>query len=583
MRNSGSLDRRRGILGTAVVVFALLATTLAAAPAPAASSCSSQPAVFPEAQIRAGMTGTGLTTIEGTTPTRFDVEILGVMPDYIWLGIDVVVARMTGPQSFLDEVGGAFYGMSGSPVYIDGKLVGAVSYAVSGDPTIFGLTPAQAMVDMFNLSKAGAVRLPERIAFDPATRRTVARALGVPASQAPSGLQRIPTYLGVSGLSTGQLRRFQDVLDRNHAGMHVAPAAGMSAGLPVSSVPFAPGQPIGSVLSWGDATIWTAGTVTLTCGSKLIAYGHTLFGSPPGDVTIGMTGAEVLAVGSGGGIWPGDMVPVLTEPRGTFTQDRFAGSVGTVGTSPEVTPITSSFSSPDTGLSRDGKTEAIYQAGFWFPEIVWSHMIGNLGAVAQRIGDGTLSIAYTIEGLTAEGMPFTIENRTMVYSDYDAMYAAYKLVDAVYQLAYNKFEKVTFTGIHAAGEITQQQLRGTITRVRTASSLQPKLAQRSLLKVRPGDKITIETTLTPLDGGPNVITKMQMKVPSWAGGFETIMLRGGKERFVSPPRSFDELLAHLSGGEHPNDLIATGFGTQTSRAQDLVVKGKAFLTVQVVR
>ena len=91
-----------------------------ATPAPAATACSTPPQTYPVAQMHPGMTAVGYTVIEGTTVEPFDVEILGVLPNGAYLGVDIIVAEMTGPSSMLATTGGALAGMSGSPVYIDG-------------------------------------------------------------------------------------------------------------------------------------------------------------------------------------------------------------------------------------------------------------------------------------------------------------------------------------------------------------------------------------------------------------------------------------------------------------------------------
>ncbi|HZD79793.1 MAG TPA: SpoIVB peptidase S55 domain-containing protein, partial [Actinomycetota bacterium] len=418
MRNPRCRDGHvRWLLTMGSVALSLLLPFIVAPPASAEAHCSSPPEVFPIDDLVPGMTATGLTTISGSTPTSFQVEILGVLPDYIWLDVDTIVVHLTGPDSFLDQVGGVFYGMSGSPVSKDGKLIGAVSYAVSEDPTIFGLTPAQAMVDVLTRAPDAAEALPSKIPFDAATRRAVASAIATPVTEAPSGLQRLPTYLGVSGLSGTMLTRLQRSLDRHGSGMTATSAGGMRSGLPVRDTPFAPGEPVGSVLSWGDMTIWAAGTVTLTCDEGLMAYGHSLFYDPPGELRIGMTGVDVVAVGNGQGLWADSMIPVLTEPRGTFEQDRFTGQLGVVGEQSPSMPITSEFSSLDTGRSRSGETDAIFQ-DLWYGDYeVWGHMVLNLGAVQQEVGPGTVRYGYTIDGTRADGSAFTVENRTMAYSD----------------------------------------------------------------------------------------------------------------------------------------------------------------------
>ena len=577
-----SISRARRGVFAAACALGLTWSAVIATPAPAVTDCASPPQVMPTSQLSPGMTGSGVTTLQGTTPTSFDVEVLGVMKDYIWLGVDAIVVRITGPQSFLDQTGGVFYGMSGSPVSVNGQLIGSVSYGVSYDPTIIGLTPAQAMVDLFGLQgPAAAPQMPQHIPFDRATRSNIAEATGDEPSAVTGGLQLLPTYVSASGLSASRLAQLQGMLDEHNAGMQVVAGSSMPANLPVNPQPFTAGQPISSVLSWGDFTVWAAGTVAVACGDELVAYGHSLFYYPPGALKIGLTGATVLAVGNGHGLWPGDMVPVLTEPRGTFRRDAFAGEVGFVGEAPPSMPITSSITSLDTGRSRDGETDSIFGEDYWLDYQVWGHHVLNFGAVQQSLGPGTSRLSYTIEG-THNGTPFTISNRTMVTSTFDATYSVYKLTSAVDQLLFGGFGGVEITSIHSDGQITADQLLGTISDVKTSSSLDRALRSRYVVDARPGSKITVEVTLEMPDGG-STVANLTVKAPRFGRG-GIVKIRGGREDwYVRNAGSFEQLLMALSGGEHYDDLVVSGSGRKQIQQQPVVVDGRASFRIRIVR
>ncbi len=574
---------RRGAVASAIVAAAVLFTTLAAAPAPASTPCTSPPEVYPEDQLAVGMMATGQTTIEGTTPTSFDVEILGVIPDGIMLGIDLIVGKITGPQSFLDKTGGAFYGISGSPLSLDGKFVGTDSYGFWADPTVIGITPGQAVVDVLSYGTT-PVKPAQRVPLTSEVARAIATASGQPVSEVTGSFEQMPSPLGVSGLTGKRLADFQAMLDEQNANVKVFAAGSAAAPTATSPTPFVPGAPIGSVLSYGDATIWAMGTTSVVCGDEVVAYGHTLFWDPPGPVTIGMTGANVITILHSTG-WTGEMLGNVTDTRGTITQDRFAGEAGIFGVLPPTVPITTTFSSPDTAITRTGSSYSVFQSDWWFIDTVWSHLFMNLAAVFQRVGNGTANIHYAVEGTRADGTPFSVTNRNMDYSGYDAAYPVYKLLNTLYSLKFNRFEDVTFTGVSATGSITQQQLEGQIVKVRTSSSLQPTLRVRGVVKAKPGSAVTVAVTLKPVEG-PNQIATLEVHVPSGSRGSEDVTLRGGSHRTYFSSRgvdSFDELLALLSGGEHPNDLVAGAFGTTVKKKQSIVVTGKASFTIQVVR
>src|SRR6476660_5029855 len=106
------------------------------------------PALFPLEDIRPGMKGTAKTVFSGTQPEEFGVEILGVLPGFPGPRQSAIIARLTGANA---ERTGVFGGMSGSPVFIDGKIVGAIafSFPFSKEP-IAGITPIKQMIDLFN-------------------------------------------------------------------------------------------------------------------------------------------------------------------------------------------------------------------------------------------------------------------------------------------------------------------------------------------------------------------------------------------------------------------------------------------------
>ena len=123
---------RRPIVVAVVVVLAALTGAVFVAPATAQGTCStgSAPAVYPENQLQPGTMATGLTTIQGRTPQSFDAEVLGILSDAIVPGHDIILVKISGPV--VDQTGGGFFGMSGSPVSINGQLVGAVAYGPPG-------------------------------------------------------------------------------------------------------------------------------------------------------------------------------------------------------------------------------------------------------------------------------------------------------------------------------------------------------------------------------------------------------------------------------------------------------------------
>ncbi|HWS95289.1 MAG TPA: SpoIVB peptidase S55 domain-containing protein, partial [Candidatus Methylomirabilis sp.] len=114
--------------------------------------------ILPESELRAGMHGVAYTVFEGVKPEAVDVEILGILKDMAGPKSDVILARLRGKKV---EYTGVVAGMSGSPVYIDGKLVGAIAYRIgefSKEP-IAGITPAAAMLEINEIDQSAAAKL----------------------------------------------------------------------------------------------------------------------------------------------------------------------------------------------------------------------------------------------------------------------------------------------------------------------------------------------------------------------------------------------------------------------------------------
>ncbi len=569
--------RRLGLLAGATSVL-LLITSIAASPAPALTPCSSPPAVVPEAQLLPGTSGTGLTTLAGTTPMQFTYTVVGTIPDGFMIGLDAIVIHITGPASFLSQTGGVFFGMSGSPAYVNGKLAGAVS-AVFDDPTFGVLTPAQAMLDVLGAAQGPSAAPARTIVPTEQVRRAIARIQGTSAERVTGTFTQLPVPLAVSGLGDDQIAQLQDRLDQRGENFVVYPAGSAPATTgTVTPTRFAPGEPLGVAIAYGDASYYATGTATFMCGDSVAAFGHPFFYDAPGTVSLGLSGAEGLMIVKGTG-WPGYRFALLTEPRGTIVQDRFAGIAGVVGQVPASIPIESDLTNLDDGSSRIGATEVIHSWGWWLEEIVWSHLWANFAAVFGHFGGGSSSLDWTIDGSTADG-PFRVSNHWLASDEWDATGSMWRLINAIDMLQFARDADVTFTGISTSGWITQDRLDGTIGIVRVASTTQPKLRVRDVLKAHPGDAVTVEVSFDMIDG-TTVVKTVGFKVPKSARGFQSIDLRGGRDRSRWAD-TFQEALDVLNGGEHPDDLILTGLGRHRW-PQGLIVSGNGHFTMQVVR
>jgi hypothetical protein len=316
---------------------------VAAAPAAVlalAVSLSSQTPIMSLGEVKPGLLGKGRSVFRGTSVEEFDAEILGVLPNVLPKR-NIILARLKGRGL---EESGIIQGMSGSPVYVDGRLIGAVAYGFSySKEPIAGLTPIEEMLGLSAPSEAAPVSF--------ASRRLPVGKIGLeeygslfadvfgprPPLQADGRLLRpigIPVLF--RGLNPGGAERFRSVL----AGMGFSPVASAQSVLPgqepaSAAASLRGGDPVAIQLVGGDVDVSALGTVTHVDGRRVFAFGHPLYNLGP--VEYPMAKAEVLTV-----------IPSLEAsfklgvPRGlvgTFIQDRSSGAYGELGRKPSSIPV----------------------------------------------------------------------------------------------------------------------------------------------------------------------------------------------------------------------------------------------------
>lgn len=593
----------RGALRALAAILTLLVFAVAA-PVAAAEVCE-QPAVLQAADLQAGMKGTGSTVVQGYAPSNFQVEILGVLPDGIAPGIDFVLVQTSG--HVIEDTGGIAAGMSGSPVYINGKLAGAISYGFSAaDQTIGGMTPIQPMLDVINYpsllaSSAASLRRASSVRLTGRLERTAARAAGVTAAEFPSTARQLAVPVGVSGLNGRALDRLYERISRN--GFRFAPyrAASTQAVTGPAFGPLAPGSAIGAAASYGDLTFAGVGTLTATleCGSerRSIAFGHPFFFD--GESNLGWNRAQVVSVvrDPSSTFGPFKIATLDPELRGTVDQDRFAAIRATEGVAPQLAPVTSRVVNPDLGTSREGRTDIARQDFVSF--LAPFHLLLNYDRVFDRIGNGSVDLAWTIRGTREAGAPFELSRRNMYYSPFDISFESiFEFESHLFALQENPFETVHIDEISLDSTITQRNESATITRVLTSSSVQPTLKSRRVLLVRRGSLVNVRVSLLPAGSSVATVVNLTVRVPRRFG--EGILeVRGGEpldECFDceeedgeegNGPASFDDLLEALAGGDRTFDLVANlelnGAKRKALSVQPQIVLGGKSILVVVVR
>jgi hypothetical protein len=575
-RVPAALGAALAVLGCIVAGVALAGSHASSASA-SGSTCVNPPAVYPEEQVHAGLLATGKTVVSGTAPSSFNVKVLGVLNDGVAPGIDMIVVKLSG--TVMDQTGGAFEGISGSPVYVNGKLLGAVSYALSGDFTIAGLTPAGPMMKLFAYPSGGqgglsaAPTMARKVALPRSLQKTVDNAAGTATTSDTMHVLRLP--IGVSGLSDTGMARLQRVFDRH--GLDYTACRGGSAAVPngVTGPQIQAGSNFAATLSFGDLTFYGLGTATAVCGNEIVAFGHPFFFTGP--TSFGMNNASTITVLKDQ-FFPYKLANI-TGFQGLVDQDRLAGIRGTTGEVPSLTALTSTISNADLGSSRSGETDVADQTDMALIAQFALYVENAVGF--DREGSGSETMNWTITG-TYQGDPFTLTRDDIATDQYDINYmAGWELTGELGAITSGLYGPVQVTGVQFNGTVTQADLTGTITKVESKTRVQRSWGVRRVVAVQPGRLVHLRVTLRRTDGTTTQIL-LEVRAPRHFRAIP-LVVRGGQpprgcpycsfgEPFRGAPATFGELIAMFQNGERSSDLIAA-FGrskVSVTPTEDLV-------------
>jgi hypothetical protein len=577
----GMILQRRSLLLVFVVLLAGVALLGAGMPLlPAGAQTNGPidcPTVMPVAALQKGMRGTGWSVVEGDTPQSFDVLVKGVLPDGMGPGRDLIVVELSG--SVIDEYGGAWFGMSGSPVYVNGQLIGAVSAALSwGASDVVGLTPAEDMARLFDYpigddpSGARAWSAPTAPDEVPAglrmTEADVARMAGKGRGAGESGTSftEMKLPLSVSGATPSALDKLSRTIVREDAPFVPYAAGSASQEQSQTGGTLRAGGNFAAAMSYGDLTLAAVATTTMVCDGKAVAFGHPFFWT--GATTLGANDATSLTIVKDP-TFGSYKLAVIEENVGTVDQDRLAGVRATLGQGPERIPITSTVTAPDSGNTRQGRTDALLTENV--PFLAPYHLFSNIMVTLDRFGEGSSEVAWTVTGTTESGQPFELTRSNMFASEYGIEWESVSELESfLYQISSNDFEEVTFGSVDMSATVEDDIKRLTITDV-ALSVNDEEFASKRRVKARPGDVLDIRVTLTPYDGTADRVVEMTVTVPRDARTDGLLEISGGSGRrarmcFYEPQAcargtggtidSFQELIDHLESLPRSNELRA---------------------------
>jgi hypothetical protein len=458
------------------------------------------PQIITVDQIHTGMRGVAYTVFEGIKPEPMEVEVLGVLRNVNGPKGDIILVRLHGAKV---EYTGVVAGMSGSPVYFDGKLAGALAFRIgefSKEP-IAGVTPIASMLEINALDRAPM----EEAA---ATKPAINNAAGKTASPGDGSnslsaahdfanyLQPIETPLVFNGFSEDTMRRFAP----QFASAGIVPVMGAGS---VSDTkqpePLEPGSAVSAVLVRGDMSIEATCTVTYIDPQRLLACGHPLLQF--GSVDLPMNKAQVLAT------LPSPLnafkIVNTTEPAGTFVQDRHTGIMGVFNKQPEMIPVTLTINGGAGSKAKDFHYEVLNNARL-SPVAIMATVFNALHGV-NEYGE---EITYRLNGsIDVKGFPeVALKN---MFSPADggqpaAMQAALSLGDRFGRIYDNPYNAPAVQGVNLEFDLVRERRWARLESART-----------DVTEARPGDEITVETVLAPYRGERSV-RRIAVKIPTSA-------------------------------------------------------------------
>jgi hypothetical protein len=401
------LYKRRGIS----VCLALVAVVVGAgfARAQSAPPKAGPVEILPLDEVKPGMQAVAWTAFRGTAPEPVPVEILGRMRNSWGPGQDIILAKLGGPAQRTNVAGG----MSGSPVYFDGKLLGAISlrFSAFSPDAIAGITPIELMLEIDEMDRARPI---EAARFEPNDLGGPDLASAVWASRgatkaAAEGPAPIETPVMISGLHDGVLDVFGGYFLKQ--GFRVMQAGASASGRLTQGDPtgaLQPGEPIAAVLLAGDMSANAVGTVSYNDGRRVLGFGHAMFNSGP--ITAPIATGDVLHV------LASQLAPVKIANAvsivGALRQDRHSGILGVLGETAPLTPVdvtVRQFGDNDQVLSSKKLHYEVFQNEKWTPQLLMLALYNSMFGMNEFAEEAT----FRLDAKMAFAGDHEVEFRTM--------------------------------------------------------------------------------------------------------------------------------------------------------------------------
>ncbi|MBI3050359.1 MAG: hypothetical protein HYY76_18845 [Acidobacteria bacterium] len=548
----------------------------------AAAGLPAQSRTFPVDELKAGMVGVGTTVFEGDRLDEFTVHILGVLRNVIGPRRNLILARLEGGP--LAETG-VIAGMSGSPVYIDGRLVGAVSYSLgqfSKEP-IAGITPIDEMIEAATFAgpRRAAARVELQVPITPEGLRASLRqafSWARPFADNPADVQvfggaglhaglgtllrPIATPLTLGGFDAGAI----DPLAAAFRDQGFVPIlAGSAAALPQangpsgSPRPLRPGDPVGVALMSGDLELGATGTVTDIEGNRVHAFGHPFYGLGPTQFPMTRAYVHTLLPSLASSF----KIASTGEVIGTFQQDRATTIAGTLGPGPALIPVRITLTS-DRGTKKTFNM-AMVNDQLFTPLLTYVSIVNTLTSYERQNG----MASYVVRGTASVKKYGNVAFEDLFTGDQPSIGAATYVVAPINFLLRNAFEDVELERVELEIDASEQPRSATLERVWIDGN-----------RIRPGATVDLKVLLRTYRGD-EITRTVSVEIPASARGTVSIMVADGtrlsqweaRELQIQPlqARGLPQMIRVLNNARKNNRLYVRLLG----RDGGAVVKGES--------
>lgn len=563
------------------------------------------PPILPYEEVTEGMQGTAYTVLDTSGEIRtFPIEIIGRMES--GKGSQrMIMARTSG--DFIEHVGGVLQGMSGSPIYVDGRLIGALAAGLKDlSPYTFFITPIEDMTPLWdmpdtkNQTRIQTVNIVEAVearrkAEEKEKLRAREKAVGKmsraereaewrdmidaltgkkadetkAAEETSEGTNEAPEENTPAQSETAEQGKTEEKAYFFTRGFNAAGLRYLEKNLPAGTT-FIPlgttgdsgkihtrydatlegGQPIGVAVVYGDFSIGATGTVTAVDGKKVVAFGHSFMHK--GNVNYFMTDADVI--GTIAGQSNGVKIANIGSVIGRISQDRETGVAGMLGTFPTAVPVRIRVKDDALGTEETFGAQIAYDEDF-LPVLSSSIAYAAMSKVSDALGSSTARIHFTIRTNAYENGVF--ERRNMYYNTADVgQIAVTELLQALGTIVTNAEKESDIVDVDVDVELTGDRQTALL-----VSATPDKTT------VKPGETVTFQTKIRPYRK-PEETLSIPYKVPKdQVPGTLNLDIRGGGFVPVSPLA----LLAQ-AGLEVPDD--EERFKTTEEKLRDLAETGQ---------